>query len=104
MARSSLAASPSTFPSGNRRERVRFSTMTPAADPCSGGRLGFIFDLDLFTGGGTDFSVFDINDDGFFNFDDLVSLNMVNAISGGGGEEGFATGDPLGRQSWQQLR
>lgn len=123
-----------TFPSGNRRERVRFSTMTPSEDPCNSGRLGFIFDLDLFTGGGTDFSVFDINDDGFFNFDDLVDLNMVNAISGGGGEEltvirnqegtgdffydgagdrigsssnnaeGLATGDPLGRQSWQQLR
>ncbi|WOJ93465.1 PilC/PilY family type IV pilus protein [Congregibacter variabilis] len=122
-----------TFPSGSRRERVRFTSMTPSNDPCSSGRTGFIFDLDLFTGGATDFSVFDINDDGFFNVDDLVDLKMVNAISGGRGEdltvirnqqgsgdffydgtggrignttgaEGLATGDPLGRQSWQQLR
>lgn len=122
-----------TFPSGNRRERVRFTSMTPSNDPCSAGRVGFIFDMDLFTGGATDFSVFDLNDDGFFNVDDLVDLKMVNAISGGKGEqltiirnqegggdffydgsggrigngtgpEGLATGDPLGRQSWQQLR
>lgn len=125
--------SPVTFPSGNRRERVRFTSMTPSDDPCSAGRLGFIFDLDLFTGGATSFSVFDINDDGFFNVDDLVDLKTVNAISGGRGErltvirnqsgtgdffydgmggrignsagaEGLATGDPIGRQSWQQLR
>jgi len=122
-----------TFPSGNRRERVRFTTMTPSDDVCAAGRTGFIFDLDLFTGGATDRSVFDINDDGFFNVQDLVGNRMINAISGGKGEEltvirnqdgsgdffydgiggrignttgaeGRASGDPLGRQSWQQLR
>ena len=107
--------------------------MTPSDDPCSSGRVGFIFDLDLATGGATDRSVFDINDDGFFTKADLVNDKVINAISGGRGEElttirnqsgsgdyfydgagerigstenaeGRASGDPLGRQSWQQLR
>lgn len=122
-----------TFPSGNNRERVRFTTMTPSNDPCSSGRVGFIFDLDLFTGGATDYSVFDIDGNGVINVDDIPDLGLISAISGGRGEEltvirnqsgtgdyfydgtggrigdtsgaeGLATGDPLGRQSWQQLR
>ncbi|TCO76305.1 pilus assembly protein [Chromatocurvus halotolerans] len=122
-----------TFPSGSPRERVRFTSMTPSNDPCSAGRVGFIFDLDIATGGATEESVFDINDDQFFNVQDLIDGKMINAISGGrgeeltvirnqagsgdffydgagqrigntGGAEGRASGDPLGRQSWQQLR
>ncbi|MEQ8515469.1 MAG: hypothetical protein RIC38_07685, partial [Chromatocurvus sp.] len=71
--------------------------------------------------------------DNLFNVDDLVDGRMINAIGGGFGEEltiirnrqgsgdffydgggnrignsatpeGRAEGDPLGRQSWQQLR
>lgn len=122
-----------TFPSSSSRERVRFSTLRPDTDPCSGGREGFIFDLDLADGGRTGRSVFDINNDNLFNVDDLVTNKLINAIGGGfgeeltiirnqegsgdffydgggnrigagGGPEGRAEGDPVGRQSWQQLR
>jgi type IV pilus assembly protein PilY1 len=122
-----------TFPSSSRRERVRFSTLQFDADPCSAGRQGFIFDLDLTDGSEYDRSVFDINSDGFFNTGDLVGDRRISAIGGGFGEEltiirdregasdffydgggnrigggtsgeGLATGDPVGRQSWQQLR
>lgn len=122
-----------TFPSSSTRKRVRFSTLRPDPDPCSGGREGFIFDIDLSDGSQFDQSVFDINSDGQFNVDDLVNGKLISAISGGFGEElttirnqagsgdffydgggnrigdigspeGLATGDPVGRQSWQQLR
>lgn len=122
-----------TFPSGSPRNRVRFTSMTPSSDPCAAGRVGFIFDLDLFSGGSTEVAVFDLNDDQLFNVQDLIDGKMINAISGGRGEEltvirnqsgsgdffydgagqrigntqgaeGRASGDPLGRQSWQQLR
>jgi type IV pilus assembly protein PilY1 len=122
-----------SFPSSSQRERVRFTSLRPDGDPCSGGREGFIFDLDLTDGSQATESVFDINSDGFFNTGDLVSDKLVSAIGGGFGEEltiirnqegsgdffydgggnrignmgspeGRATGDPVGRQSWQQLR
>lgn len=124
-----------TFPSSSRRERVRFTTLQFDADPCSAGRQGFIFDLDLTDGGEFIQSVFDINSDGFFNTGDLVGDKQISAIGGGfgeeltiirdqdgasdffydgggnrigggggGGGEGLATGDPVGRQAWQQLR
>lgn len=132
-ARGERVISRATFPSSSRRERVRFSTLRPDNDPCSGGREGFIFDVDLANGGRTDDAVFDINSDNLFNVQDLVDGKMINAIGGGFGEEltiirnrqgsgdffydgggrrignttgpeGRAEGDPLGRQSWQQLR
>jgi type IV pilus assembly protein PilY1 len=111
---------------------VRFTSVRPEADPCSAGRDGFIFDLDLADGSEFDQSVFDINSDGLFNTGDLVTNRQISAIGGGNGEEltiirtqdgtgdffydgggrriggagpeGFAVGDPVGRQSWQQLR
>ena len=132
-ARGERVISRATFPSSSRRERVRFTSLRPDNDPCSGGREGFIFDVDLADGGRTDRSVFDINNDNLFNVDDLVDGKMINAIGGGfgeeltiirnrqgsgdffydgggrrigngGGPEGRAEGDPVGRQSWQQLR
>jgi len=122
-----------TFPSSSVRDRVRFTTLQFNADPCSTGRQGFVFDLNLSDGGEADQSVFDINSDGFFNTGDLVSNRQISAISGGfgeeltiirdqegrsdfffdgggnrfgsgGGGEGLTEGDPVGRQSWQQLR
>lgn len=122
-----------TFPSSSQRERVRFTTLRFNADPCSAGREGFIFDLDLSDGSQYETSVFDINNDGLFTKADLVNDRLVSAISGGFGEEltiirdqqgssdffydgsgervgdggsgeGLAEGDPIGRQSWQQLR
>ncbi|EAQ95815.2 pilus assembly protein [Congregibacter litoralis] len=122
-----------SFPSSSTRERVRFTSLRADGDPCSGGREGFIFDLDLTDGSQASDSVFDINSDGFFNTGDLVADKLISAIGGGFGEEltiirnqegsgdffydgggnrigdmgtpeGRASGDPVGRQSWQQLR
>ena len=117
-----------TFPSSSTRKRVRFTTLRPDADPCSGGRDGFLFDIDLADGSQFGQSVFDINSDGVFNVDDQVSNKIISAISSGFGEEltvirnqegtqdflytgeGERVGgsliftDPIGRQSWQQLR
>lgn len=118
-----------TFPSGFGRERVRFTSLIPSDNPCLPGRQGFLFDLDLATGGATETSVFDINEDGMFTKADMVSDRVINAISSGSGEapaviqdrkggrdllfdgEGALemVGDPddfinPGRQSWQQVR
>lgn len=122
-----------TFPSGPVRERIRFTTMTPNDDPCTAGREGFVFDIDMFTGGGTEFSVFDIDGDELIGASDFVDGRVVSGIGGGQGEEltvirtqdgrgdyfytgegqrvgsgdgadGLAAGIPVGRQSWQQLR
>jgi type IV pilus assembly protein PilY1 len=116
-----------TFPSGVKQERVRFTTLIPDPDPCGTARGGFVIDIDLLSGGRTGRSVFDLNDDGRFNEDDLVDDKIINGIGGSQGEELTVVRSPdggidylyggrdriiasenaagaIGRQSWRQLR
>ncbi|MEY6434100.1 PilC/PilY family type IV pilus protein [Thioalkalicoccus limnaeus] len=82
--------SEATFPTGMTRQRIRFTTMIPNEDPCSGGRDGFLYDLDLLTGGRYEGAVFDLNRDGQFDEDDMLGLNgedvPPSGIGFGGGE------------------
>lgn len=116
---------------GAVRDRVRFTTMIPDPDPCgtTGGRTGFLMDVMLATGGRAGEAVFDLNDDGQFDGDDLASCtDSCSGIQFGGGEELIVIqdgenpdlghvcsgegnceetrepGTPVGRQSWRQLR
>lgn len=119
-----------TFPTGPLQRRVRFSTLIPDANPCGSGRRGFLIDIDLISGGRTDFSVFDLNRDGLYDGDDMTTDGPVSGVEWGQGERPTVltpaenSGDPPeflytgegefikglgeeglgGRQSWQQLR
>lgn len=48
-------------------DRVIFTTILPNDDPCEQGADGWIIEIDPFSGGRTDYSVFDMNVDGAFN-------------------------------------
>jgi type IV pilus assembly protein PilY1 len=119
-----------TYPSGPLQRRVRFSTLIPDEDPCGTGRRGFLMDLDIVGGGRTTFPVFDLNRDGYYDDDDLISDTPISGVAWGQGETPTLltpadnSGDPPeflytgeggfvkglgeegigGRQSWQQLR
>lgn len=119
--------SEATFPSGSPRKRVRFTTMIPDADVCGGGRRGFLYDLDLLSGGRVASPVFDLNSDNVFNNTDTVSGTPPSAMAFGSGERltviqvpgknieyGYdgggnnvrlqGGGNLLGRQSWEQCQ
>lgn len=121
-----------TIVPGIRRDRVFFTSMAPAVDPCIGGVEGRYTDLMIGTGDRSLLSVFDLNQDGMISDGDLVDGQVVSRLTGGshtgesativsdeegrafalegGLEEGEAltevlgTGQQFGRQSWQQLR
>lgn len=107
--------------------RVIFTTEIPNNDPCSNGTSGWIMEIDPFSGGRTDFSVFDMNADGYFNHSDQTggsdgTIISIRRTPGGatpailhGAKESFAVGtggvtrtasDPnlVNRQAWQQIR
>lgn len=71
-----------SFPSGFPVKRVRFSTLIPDPNACSGGRDGYLMDIDLTTGGKTANHVFDLNRDGKFDAGDAADSNIVNGIKG----------------------
>lgn len=56
-----------------RRGFVIFSTIIPDPDPCIGGGKGWLMEVGAFTGGRTDISPFDVNDDLLVNGDDKVT-------------------------------
>lgn len=116
-----------TFPSGVKQERVRFTTLIPDPDPCGTARGGFVMDIRLLSGGRAGGSVFDLDDDGQFDDDDLVDDRTISGIGGSQGEELTVVRSPdggidylyggrnriiasenaagaIGRQSWRQLR
>ncbi|MFN2338727.1 MAG: hypothetical protein ABR544_07120, partial [Gammaproteobacteria bacterium] len=110
------------------RDRIRFTTMIPNADPCAtdGGRDGFVMDLMIGSGGAAAYPVFDLNDDGSFDAADMKNGRNFSGVDFGGGEQliviqtgdgkaklytgqgedmgALEPGTPSGRQSWRQLR
>ncbi|GLK90726.1 pilus assembly protein [Pseudomonas turukhanskensis] len=49
---------------------VVFATLTPSADPCTGGATSWIMAIDLFSGGRLTYDFFDMNGDGSLSDDD----------------------------------
>jgi type IV pilus assembly protein PilY1 len=81
-------------------DRVLFVTNTPSPDPCSHGGTTWLMELDLATGGRTDTSVFDFNNDNAFDQNDM--LDTDNDETGDTPATGIAlpvtygiTGEPL---------
>ena len=112
-------------------DRVIFTTEIPNDDPCSNGATGWLMEVDPFSGGRTDFSVFDMNADGYFNTSDQKGGAEGTVVSGRrtpggatpavlhGAEKSYKVGtqpgedqsianrpDPnlVNRQAWQQIR
>jgi type IV pilus assembly protein PilY1 len=112
-------------------DRVRFITMTPDPDPCSAGGWSWFIELDPFNGGRTEFSPFDLNNDGKFSSDEFLGGGASGVpVSGRRNPGGIVTGtgsmgdkdfygdsgaegpkdDPNNksaqflRQSWRQIR
>ncbi len=109
-------------------DRVIFTTMLPNDDPCEQGAAdGWIIEIDPFSGGRTDHSVFDMNGDRLFNAGDRVGDTVVSGRrSPGGATPAILHGDGssykigtqagpnqsiankpdpnlVNRQSWQQI-
>lgn len=113
--------------------RVQFTSLIPNDDPCSAGTFGWTMQLDPFSGGRLDYSVFDVNLDGSFDKGDYITDPVTgDEISTSGRRfdsgNGFATnllgleknasiicsGDECidvksspttsGRQSWSQVQ
>ncbi len=49
-----------------------FTTYTPSSNPCDGGGVSMLMEIDALTGGRLGGSVYDVNGDGFINAQDLV--------------------------------
>jgi len=123
--------SEATFPSGTPHTRIRFTTMIPDTgkdeDICTNEPGGYLYDIDLSSGGRTDKSVLDINRDGEIDDKDRNANGYVsNATAFGKGERALTIqdddtdllfpgdgSDPIRgkaedagsmRQSWRQLR
>ena len=59
-----------------RNRRVIFTTQIPSEDPCAFGGTSWIMELDYLSGERLDTSPFDINGDGKFTADDLISFTL----------------------------
>ena len=109
-------------------DRVIFTTVIPNDDPCEQGADGWLMELDPFSGGRTDYSVFDMNADGLFNTGDSKETTPVSGRKTPGGatpailhgsDKSYKIGTQAGnnqsiankpdpnlvnRQSWQEIR
>lgn len=55
-----------------RADRVIFPTLIPSKDPCAAGGNSWLMELDLYSGARLDYPVFDINNDGLIDSNDLI--------------------------------
>ena len=58
-----------------RDDRVVFTTLIPAADPCAFGGKSFIMSVNRSSGARLNYAYFDVNNDGNINNDDTTSIN-----------------------------
>lgn len=95
-----------------------FTTVRTSDDPCGAGVASTIYAVDPGTGGKTDYTPFDINNDGLFDDKDSYTNELVSGteskpgeslISGGkvftsdgDAQLGVNHGMDLGRQSWRR--
>jgi type IV pilus assembly protein PilY1 len=106
-----------------RREVLLFNTIIPDAIPCSGGGSGWLMSLDYLNGLAPSFAVFDANNDGEINSDDLgyVGMQFLDGLPSKSGVLGdyqytpgskgsidtrevyVGKGSKEGRLSWEEL-
>lgn len=113
----------SVHPLKVRGSTLLVDSLIPTNDPCKGGANKWPMGIDVYSGGATLYSVFDINGDGVVDSSDLVNGQVISGYqSGGGGTGGTTTkdgylfssdgGPPMryssgpnfnGRQSWRSI-
>ena len=59
-----------------REGRLIFTTLIPSSDACEGGGSSWLMELNALDGGRFDYPVFDLDDDGLFTDDDLVTVTL----------------------------
>ena len=59
-----------------RGDRVIFTSLIPSANPCEAGGDSRLYEVDNFSGSRLDYSVFDINNDGMFDDNDFVEIEI----------------------------
>lgn len=72
-----VVSRPSLAP-GPDRNAVRFTTLVPDTDPCGVGRFGYLMELNMLSGARPDSPVFDLDGDGQFDEDDLITIPDPN--------------------------
>lgn len=60
-----------------RTGRIIFPTLVPNDSPCAVGGTSWLMELNFRNGGPPEFSVFDLNDDGTFNSNDMTSGGQI---------------------------
>lgn len=60
-----------------RHQRIIFNTLIPSDKPCDHGGTSWLMELDALTGGRLEYSVFDLNNDGLFNDEDYVIVEVM---------------------------
>lgn len=61
-----------------RSDRVIFSTLIPSENPCAAGGDSWLMEVNTFTGGRLEYTVFDTNGDGSFDHSDFVEVVVGN--------------------------
>lgn len=79
-----------------RGKVLLFSTRTPAVDSCTGGLTGFTYGIDPRTGGRTAFNVFDLDNDGYVNMGDAITLSDGSKVVGSGYQSPAGGFTPIG--------
>jgi type IV pilus assembly protein PilY1 len=59
-----------------RNQRIVFSTLIPNPDPCGFGGTSYLMDMDIYSGARSDFTPFDLNDDGKRTSADMVQVDI----------------------------
>lgn len=59
-----------------RNGRIIFTTLIPSGDACSAGGTSWLMEMDALTGGRLSFSPFDLNEDGEFNVQDFITVEI----------------------------
>jgi type IV pilus assembly protein PilY1 len=116
------------------KERVLFTTFIPRSDPCLSGGESWVLGMDALSGGRLNGSLFDVNNDKYFDTEDVVSCGSASCapsgfkiggsvgapgnLYGDGGDSGISSnvdggidqwdmagsGSRPGRMSWRQLK
>jgi type IV pilus assembly protein PilY1 len=60
--------------------RIVFTTLIPSEDPCAAGGRSRTYDLDLSNGGRLPYSVFDLNNDGLFDENDFIEVEIDGEV------------------------
>lgn len=65
-----------------RNGRIIFTTLVPNTDPCGFGGDSYQIELNAFNGARLDYSPFDLNNDGTFNYKDYATISVPDGSGG----------------------